>query len=67
MAKIREIYPELQNIDEAISSPLTRAIINECKGRFSLSEDNWAEASKMFYDSFNDYADLGHEQALICL
>jgi len=60
--QLKQLYERALQVRSAVPHPKVMGIIRECGGKMHMSEENWDEAQKDFFESFRNYDEAGSLQ-----
>jgi COP9 signalosome complex subunit 2 len=60
--QLKQLYERALKVRSAVPHPKVMGIIRECGGKMHMSEENWDEAQKDFFESFRNYDEAGSLQ-----
>lgn len=62
--QLKRLYERALKVRSAVPHPKVMGIIRECGGKMHMSEENWDEAQKDFFESFRNYDEAGSLQRI---
>jgi COP9 signalosome complex subunit 2 len=62
--QLKMLYQKALKVKSAVPHPKIMGIIRECGGKMHMSEENWAEAQKDFFEAFRSYDEAGSLQRI---
>lgn len=62
--QLKRLYERALKVRSAVPHPKIMGIIRECGGKMHMSEENWDEAQKDFFESFRNYDEAGSLQRI---
>lgn len=62
--QLKRLYERALKVKSAVPHPKVMGIIRECGGKMHMSEENWDEAQKDFFESFRNYDEAGSLQRI---
>ena len=62
--QLKRLYERALRVKSAVPHPKVMGIIRECGGKMHMSEENWDEAQKDFFESFRNYDEAGSLQRI---
>ena len=62
--QLKRLYERALKVRSAVPHPKVMGVIRECGGKMHMSEENWDEAQKDFFESFRNYDEAGSLQRI---
>lgn len=62
--QLKRLYQRALEVKSAVPHPKIMGIIRECGGKMHMSEENWGEAQRAFFESFRNYDEAGSLQRI---